>query len=90
MKPLIDIIDTEDTENIIDEIMGQKKPKQLDYDEWLYCGCFIQKFKHPQLIGLFEVFQNNKEQTHIARCHTFKEALKLCEKNECNDSYLKF
>ena len=90
MKPLIEIIDTDNQENIIELIMQQKKPKQLDPDEWLYYGCFIQKNEHPDLIGKFEVFKNNKQQTHIGRCNTFNQALKLCEENEYKGSYLKF
>jgi hypothetical protein len=63
---------------------------KLELDEWLYKGCFIQKSIHPQLSGKYEVFQNNKEQTHIGRTFTFVEAKKLCVENECLDNYLKF
>lgn len=64
--------------------------KQIDSEEWLYKGCFIQKSEHPQLKGKYEVFKNDEMQTHIDRCHTFAEAKKLCEENECFDNYLKF
>lgn len=64
---------------------------KIDLDEWLFKGCFIQKsIHHPQLIGNYEIFKNNKEQTHIGRTYTFLEAKKLCAENECFDNYLKF
>ncbi len=64
--------------------------KQIDPEEWLYKGCFIQKSVHPQLIGKYVVFQNNEEQTHIGRTYTFAEAKKLCEANECTENFLSF
>ena len=70
--------------------MSKEKPKQIEVDEWIYKGCFIQKSEHPQLKGKYEVFKNNEEQTHIDRCYTFIEAKKLCEKNECNDNFQKW
>ncbi len=66
------------------------KPIQIDSQEWIYKGCFIQLFKHPKLKGKYEVFKNNKEQTHIDRTSTFLEAKKLCEVNECFDNFLLF
>jgi hypothetical protein len=90
MKPLIEIINTDNSLNIIEEIMSKEKPKQIDPHEWIYKGCFIQEFKHPQLKGKYEVFKNNVEQTHIDRCNTFTEAKRLCEENECFDNVLKF
>ncbi len=36
------------------------KPVRIDVDEWLYKGCFIQKFEHPKLVGKYEVFKNNE------------------------------
>ena len=68
----------------------KEKPLQLDIDEWLYKGCFIQKRKHPMLFGNYSVWKNNETQTHIDNCITFLEAKKLCEQNECKDNYLKF
>lgn len=66
------------------------KPIQIETGEWLYKGCFITEFKHPKLIGKYEVFKNNKTQDHIDRCHTMTEAKKLCEQNECFENYLTF
>jgi len=87
---LIDIINTDNEPNIIEQIMAKEKPKQIENEEWLYKGCFIQKRKHPFLFGNYSVFKNNEYQTHINNCITFKEAKKLCELNECHDNYLKF
>jgi len=70
--------------------MAKEKPKQIDADEWLYKGCFIQKSIHPVLFGKYSIFKNNEHQTHIDRARTFKEAKKLCEQNECFDNYLTF
>ena len=66
------------------------KVKQIDTEEWLYRGCFIQKFEHPKLCGKYSVFKNNEEQTDINRCHTFLEAKKLAKENECFDNFLAF
>ena len=87
MKLLIDIINTENEPNLIEQIFSKEKPKQIEVDEWIYKGCFIQKSEHPQLKGKYEVFKNNEEQTHIDRCHTFVEAKKLCEENERHDNF---
>jgi hypothetical protein len=64
--------------------------QQIDPQEWIYKGCFIQLFIHPQLYGKYTVFKNNKEQTHIGRYSTKKEAKNACVQNECKDNYLKF
>lgn len=64
--------------------------RQVEAGEWLYKGCFIQESKHPQLVGNYEVFQNNEFQTHIGRCYTLTEAKILCKNNECFDNFLKF
>ncbi|MBC7524807.1 MAG: hypothetical protein H7239_10245 [Flavobacterium sp.] len=66
------------------------KPKQIEVDEWIYKGCFIQKSKHHNLIGNYEVFKNDELQFHVGRCHTFTDAKKLCEENECFKEKLKF
>lgn len=66
------------------------KPKLIECDEWLYKGCFIQKSEHVKLIGKYEVFKNDSVQTHVGRCHTFTDARKLCEKNECFENTLIF
>ncbi len=87
MAYLIDIIDTTNEPNIIQEM---QKIKCISHDEWIYMGCFIQKSKHPQLIGNYEVFKNDKRQTHIGRCYTFAEAKKLCIENKCDINYLTF
>jgi hypothetical protein len=52
----------------------KEKPKQIEVAEWLYKGCFIQESVHPKLVGKYEVFKNNEEQTHVGRCYTFTEA----------------
>jgi hypothetical protein len=67
-----------------------EKPKQIDPDEWLYKGCFIQRSEHPELIGKYEVFKNDKQQSHVGRCYTFIKAKKLCEENECIENALSF
>jgi len=54
---------------------------QIESGEWLYKGCFIQESVHPRLVGKYEVFKNNKSQSHIGRCYTFTEAKKLCREN---------
>lgn len=66
------------------------KPIQIDADEWLHKGCFIQKSEHPQLKGKYEVFKNDELQTHVDRCYTFAEAKKLCMENECFENRLSF
>jgi len=70
--------------------MAKEKPKQIEVGEWLYKGCFIQESEHPQLVGKYEVFKNNKNQDHVDRCYTFTEAKKLCVENECFDNVLEF
>lgn len=67
-----------------------EKPIQIEVGEWLYKGCFIQLSEHPNLVGKYEVFKNNKCQTHVGRCFTIKEAKKMCESNECTDNFLSF
>ena len=90
MKPLIQIINTDNELNIIEIIMSKEKPKKIDSDVWIYKGCFIQKVAHPVLFGKYFVFKNDKQQTHIDKTKTFVEAKKLCEQNECHANYLKF
>jgi len=68
----------------------ENKPKKIEIDEWLYKGCFISKFIHPNLYGKYEVFKNNQQQTFIGRTIKFTEAKKLCEQNVCLDNYLLF
>jgi len=53
-------------------------------------GCFIQKSQHPELIGKYEVFKNDKTQSHVGRSYSFTEAKKLCEQNIYTDNYLKW
>lgn len=67
-----------------------KNITQIEVGEWLYKGCFIQEFEHPKLIGKYEVFKNDRSQTHVGRCFTFTEAKKLCEENECFENTLTF
>ena len=76
--------------HLIDEIMSKENPKQIEVNEWLYNGCFIQKSEHPQLKGKYEVFKNDELQSHIDRCYTFKQAKILCEQNKCIDNHHKF
>jgi hypothetical protein len=64
--------------------------KQIETDEWIYKGCFIQLFKHPVLFGKYTVFKNNQSQTHIGRFKNIKDAKRACIENECKDNYLKF
>ena len=66
------------------------RPRQIEEGEWLYKGCFIQKQRHPKLVGNYVVFKNNEEQTHVDVCFTFTEAKKLCVENECTDNTLTF
>ena len=66
------------------------KPQQIETGEWLYKGCFIQKSQHPNLMGKYSVFKNNKTQDNVGRCYTFSEAKKLCKANECFDNHLEF
>jgi len=70
--------------------MSVEKPKQIEVGEWLYKGCFIQESEHPKLIGKYEVFKNNKPQSHVGRCYTFTEAKRLCKENECFDNELNY
>ena len=85
MAYLIDILNTDNELNIIEKIM-----QQIDTEEWLYFGCFIQKSQHPQLCGKYEVFKNNEEQTHVGRAMTLLEAKRLCKENKCKNNFLKF
>lgn len=68
----------------------KNNPILIEVDEWLYMGCFIQKSKHPELIGNYEVFKNNENQDHVGRTYTFVEAKRLCVENQCHDNYLDF
>jgi hypothetical protein len=70
--------------------MKKENPIQIEVGEWLYKGCFIQENTHPKLVGKYQIFKNNKEQTDIGRSHTFTEAKKMCEENTCSDNYLTF
>ncbi len=72
--------------------MTQRKetPKQIECEEWLYKGCFIQKIDHPQISGKYWVFKNDAGQTHVGHSYTFAEAKKLCEENECFENVLIF
>jgi hypothetical protein len=88
MSYLIDIINTDNEPNSINNIMSE--PIKINSGEWLFKGCFIQEFKHPKLSGRFEVFKNDKQQTHISVCNNFEQAKKLCIENECFDNYLNF
>jgi len=45
--------------------MKVEKPRQIECGEWLYKGCFIQEFDHPQLVGKYEVFKNDEPQSHV-------------------------
>jgi hypothetical protein len=72
---------------LIDHIDSRDQVVQIDSEEWLYKGCFIQESEHPQLFGKYEVFKNDKEQTHVGRTKTFSEAKKLCEENECFEHF---
>jgi hypothetical protein len=65
-------------------------PRQIEVGEWLYKGCFIQEFKHPKLLGKYSVIKNNKEQDHVGRASTMKEAKRMCRDNECHDNYMDF
>jgi len=66
------------------------KPRQIEVGEWLYKGCFIQVSEHPKLTGKYEVFKNDKPQSHVGRCYTFTEAKILCKENECTENYLSY
>ena len=77
-------------ENILYGTIDNNRPRQIENGEWIYKGCFIQESKHPKLEGNYEVFKNNKEQSHVGRCYTFDEAKKLCEENECFDNFFYF
>lgn len=70
--------------------MNIEKPKQIEVGEYLYKGCFIQESTHSKLIGKYEVFKNDKPQSHVGRCYTFTEAKKLCVENECTENVLSF
>jgi len=71
-------------------ILSTMQPVELCPGKWIYKGCFIQKGDHPMLAGQYRVFKNDKLQTHVDRCNTFKQAKKLCEKNECTENVLPF
>ena len=64
--------------------------KQIDFEEWLHHGCFIQKSEHPKLYGKYEVFKNDKNQTHIGRYKTKKDAIEAARKNKCVENYHQF
>lgn len=65
-----------------------QKPVAIEVGEWYFKGCFIQESKHPQLVGKYEVFKDDENQTHVDRCHTFTEAKKLCVENEVTEPHL--
>lgn len=67
----------------------RQAPVQIEVGEWLYKGCFIQEQIHPELLK-YQVFKNDKKQTHVGVCSTFAQAKKLCEANECTDNYAIF
>ena len=67
-----------------------KKPRQIACGEWLYKGCFIQESEHSKLIGKYEVFKNDKPQSHVGRSYTFGGAKRLCIENECFENTLNF
>lgn len=65
------------------------KLKQIEIDEWLFCGCFIQKQNHPNLLPYF-IFKNTKEQEHCGVCFTMTEAKKIAKLNKVEKEYLIF
>lgn len=70
------------------------KAIQIDPDEWHCNGCFIQKSDHPCLFGRYEVFKDDKYQTHIGRYNTFREAKRAAKENRVtrpiNMGYLQY
>jgi hypothetical protein len=64
------------------------KIKKIEDCEWLYKGCFIQESRHPKLVGKYEIFKNDTQQTHVGRCYTFTEAKRLCIENECTENII--
>ena len=70
--------------------MSSKIKTLIGGEEWLYMGCFIQKFEHPSLKGKYEVWKNDEHQTHIDRCHTFAEAKALCRLNKCDVNHYEY
>jgi hypothetical protein len=61
------------------------EPTKVKNGLWLYKGCFIQKNKNELFFPKYEVYKNNKAQHYITMCLTFKEAKRMCEKNECTE-----
>ena len=57
---------------------------QIEVEEWHYFGCFIQKNEHILLYGKYEVFKDDKGQTHVGRYATFAEAKKAARENKVN------
>ena len=92
---LIETIDTTGEANNLAALVGKyadnmsNKPRQVEAGEWIYMGCFIQESQLPKLVGKYEVFKNDADQTHLGRCCTFREAKKLCEKNPCSSNSVK-
>ena len=68
----------------------KEKPIQIEDGEWFYMGCIIQKSIHPKLDGKYEVFRKNESETHLGRCYTFSDAMKLCEENYLPFDFEKF
>jgi len=66
------------------------KPKQIDPNEWLFHGCFIQESVYRNTDGKYLVFKNNEEEEHVGRCHTFTEAKRLCVENKCEENHVIF
>jgi len=66
------------------------EPIKIKSGLWLHKGCFIEKHNNELFYPKFEVYKNNKDQHYIAMCLTFKEAIRMCERNECAEHYLKF
>jgi hypothetical protein len=73
--------------------MNKKKKralKQIEVGEWLYKGCYIQLSQHIELYGKYEVFKNNEDQDHVGRTRNFREAMKMCRENKCDDNFYKY
>lgn len=59
-----------------------KKAVQIEDGEWYCAGCFIQKSEHPALVGGYEVFKDNQEQTNVGRYDTLAAAKKAARLNQ--------
>lgn len=64
------------------DIFGNKKPVQIEVEEWWFGGRIIRKQVHPLLMPYIS-FYDGDDSCFVATHRTFKEAINYCLKNPC-------